>query len=128
MSKQSHTNYKSVINQNKFSVMLLLLRRAYLYWKYKYLRKCGIEFIKRIHSPIEMFLDFCLNKSKLWIVLTKLCFRKFYKKESFLRMLRKMCKKYLWKYPFFFQVTSFQPTTLQKKHFCGYITRTSSRF
>ena len=52
-------------------------------------------FIKRIHSPIETFLDFRLNKSKLRIRLIKVSLKMFEKDNYILKMLRKMCKNYL---------------------------------
>ena len=93
--------------------MLLPLRRVYLYWKYEFLSKCCMCFIKRIHSPAGKFLNFRINKSKLRIVLIKVCFEMFYKHKYFLKMLRKICKNYLWKNSL--KVTNFQPRILQKK-------------
>ena len=85
---------RSVLSHNKSSVILLLLKRVYLYWKYEFSRKCDLYFIKRIHSPVETFFNFRLIKSVLRIVLIKMCFGKFQKQESFLKLLRKMCKNY----------------------------------
>ena len=84
-------------------------------------------FIKRIHSSIETFLDFCLNKSKLRIGLIKVSSKMLEKDNYILKMLRKMCKNYLWKNSL--KVTKLQPSFLKKKkHFQGYIARTTLTF
>ena len=101
--------------------MLLLLKRVYLYWKYEFSRKCRLYFIKRIHWPIETSLDFFKASQKFLI---KLCFRKLVKQENFLKILRKLCKNYLWNI-FFFKLQAFSLQSY-KKNFCGYITNTPS--
>ena len=91
-----------VINQSKSSVRLLLLKRVYLYWKYEFSRRCCMYFIKTIHSPVETFLDFRFNNPKLRTILEKVYFGKFGKQESFLKLLRKICKNNLSKNSLFF--------------------------
>ena len=59
-------------------------------------------FIKTIHSPVETFLDFRFNNPKLRTILEKVYFGKFGKQESFLKLLRKICKNNLSKNSLFF--------------------------
>ena len=54
-----------------------------------------------------------------------MCVGKFGKEETFCVKMCKMLKTTCERNLFF---TSFKPTILRKKHFCGYITRNPSRF
>ena len=118
VSKQSNIIPEVAI----FSVMLLLLKRVYLYWKYEFSRKCCAYFIKRTHSLVETFFDFYL--SKLRAVLTKVYSEMF---EIFIIFHRKCSEKYV-KTTFSLQKITFGPQFYRKQHIFGYITRTPSRF
>ena len=111
VSKQSNKISEVAI----FSVMLLLLKRVYLYWKYEFSRKCYAYFIKRIHSLVETFFGFYL--SKLRAVLIKVYSEMF---EMFIIFHKKCSEKYV--------KTTFSLQFYRKQHFFGYITRTPSRF
>ena len=111
VSKQSNKISEVAI----FSVMLLLLKRVYLYWKYEFSRKCYAYFIKRIHSLVETFFGFYL--SKLRAVLIKVYSGMF---EMFIIFHKKCSEKYV--------KPTFSLQFYRKQHIFGYITRTPSRF
>ena len=111
VSKQSNKISEVAI----FSVMLLLLKRVYLYWKYEFSRKCYAYFIKRIHSLVETFFGFYL--SKLRAVLIKVYSEMF---EMFIIFHKKCSEKYV--------KPTFSLQFYRKQHIFGYITRTPSRF
>lgn len=106
---------RSVINENKSSIILLLLKRVYLNWMYDFSGRCHMYSIKMIYFLVETILDFSLNKPRLRIVLIKVCFRKFCKQENFPKMLIKFCKNYFRKKFFSFQSCSLSAYNFTKK-------------
>ena len=63
-------------------------------------------FIKNIHFLIEIFLDFCFSKSKLRVILIKMCSGKFKKQYSVIKNL-KICVKATYKRKIFLFFSSY---------------------